>query len=50
MFDTLAQCSEASGGWEQSAKFNKKATLNCINSTLIIAPTAITLKIITLGS
>ena len=42
--------SNSSGGWEQITKLNKKATLKSINTTLLIAPTAVTLTIMKLGS
>ena len=34
--------SEASGGWEQNTNLSKKATLKLVNTTLLIAPTAVT--------
>ena len=39
-----------SGLWEQIAKLSKTATLKFINSTLLIAPIAVTLTIIGVGS
>ena len=43
-------CSAVSGVWEQIAKLGKTATLKFINSTILIAPIAVTLTIIKLGS
>ena len=47
---TFTLHSAPSGGWEQIVKLSKKATLKFINTTLLIAPTAITFTIMKLGS
>ena len=42
--------SGSSGGWEERTKLREKVTLNLINNSLLIVPTAVTIKLMKLGS
>ena len=49
-YKLFASHSGSSGGWEERTKLREKVTLKFIGITLPIGPTAVTTKLIQLGS